>query len=302
MGTRDHQTLDDTQHPRTVVANALRSRIRAHEEGYRPGERIPTQGKLMREFDVERAAVRQALDQLKSEHLLDTDTITQGAPPRVAQWESAQPPGELRPAGVELADRINVAFQSRHVILDSYSLTTETLNGAVTHAVTAMQNGELDPPETITARLLVPTPGADLALPRLVGDKSSTRPLKRLYGLIDLHARSLEHSLLAMVERDRVQRVVVEFRTIPMTPTHKLYLLNRSEALIGFYSVLPSTVMDRAGEMEIYDVMGIDTKLLRFSTLDSTATEQDTAMIAESQRWFDSLWDTIAEEYTPGDD
>ncbi|MEV6106810.1 GntR family transcriptional regulator [Streptomyces sp. NPDC051940] len=287
--------------PKDRVAAALRERIRTGHEGYRPGQQIPTQAKLMKEFGVERAAVRQALDLLKDEELLDN--VTQGAPPRVAEQQAEPPVAPLQPqaAGAALADRITSAFRSRHVTLDTLSLTTETLNSAVAQVTIAMQSGEVSPPESIRARLLVPAPGTELALPRMVEDPEDERPLGRLHRLINLHATALQHSLFAMVERGLVPNVNVQFKTIPLTPSHKLYLLNGKDALLGFYRVVPRTVLDKGTELEIYDVMGIDTTLFPFSARPGNPSGSDTAMVTELQQWFDSLWDTIAQEFTPGD-
>ncbi|WP_369209067.1 FadR/GntR family transcriptional regulator [Streptomyces sp. PU-14G] len=148
--------------PRDVVADALRARIRNGE--YAPGSRLPTQRELETEFTVGRSAVREALAALTREGLLQN--VGRGSSPTVAEPDHhAEAP---RSAGVELTDRLHEAFQAEHVTVDAFSLTTETLNNALAWPIRQVMEGRLTP-RTVTARVLVPSLDARLALPRRGG-------------------------------------------------------------------------------------------------------------------------------------
>lgn len=66
--------------PYLPVAAALRARIQAGEDGYRPGDRLPGEVALSEEFGVARASARAAIARLKDEGLVSTHV---GTRPRV---------------------------------------------------------------------------------------------------------------------------------------------------------------------------------------------------------------------------
>ncbi|MDQ0942470.1 hypothetical protein QFZ67_004175 [Streptomyces sp. V1I1] len=77
----------------------------------------------------------------------------------------------------------------------------------------------------------------------------------------------------------------------------KLYLLNGSEALFGCYTVKRREEQIDDGPVEIYDVLGSDWTLFPF---ESGRGERDDAFVAQSQAWFDGLWDTSSSDLTLG--
>lgn len=277
---------------RDRVADTLRDRILSGNLPH--GARLPTQHELAEEFETNRTAVRQALDLLRHEGLL-TGT-GRGAPPRVA--ERAPVHEAPRKADIELADRLLHAFRAEHVTIDVFSLTTETLNTALAPSMISISRGELRP-RSVTVRVLLPSVGADLALPRLVSDPEGTdpRPLERLHELAHTYAGALRGHIETLKVRDLVPEVSVEFRSVPITPTHKLYLLNGTEALFAYYHVLSQKVRYRGAELEIHDVMGINARLFRHTRDGTLHDEHDTAFVDSSQRWFDSLWGSIAQPF-----
>lgn len=271
---------------RDGVAAVLRQRIR--DGGWRPGTSLPTQQELEEEFGVKRTVIRQALGILHREGLL---SMGRGAPATVA--EAAPSPEAPRAADVELADRLANAFRARHVTIDAFSLTTETLNSALTPARMAVTEQHLSP-ESLTVRVLLPTPDSRLALPRHVGDTQDAKPLHRLRRLMHTYANALQAELEGLRVRGLIPRVTVEIRSVAITPVHKLYLLNGSEALFGYYRVVQRPVDIEDESVDIYDVLGIDTKLFR-SASSGQRDEQETMFVEESLLWFESLWSTIAE-------
>ncbi|WP_419996107.1 GntR family transcriptional regulator [Streptomyces boninensis] len=276
------------------VADALRDSIRSGE--LRPGATLPTQKKLAEQFGVERGTVRQALERLKAENLLTN--VGRGSPPKVAERPAAEA-DDPQPAITALLDRILGAFRQQHVVLDAFSLTTETLNAALQTTHSAIIRREIDPPDSLKVRLMVPTPDTRLALPKLVDDLDDPRPLRRLQKLMLTQLSLFEHNVTSLARPENVDFTI---KTVPVTPSFKLYLLNSTEALMGYYPVFKNVVPDDTApgsHMEIYDFMGHTTKLFRSRTDELLAGSQDPAFVQESQSWFDSWWDTIAQEYDP---
>ncbi|HEV7626567.1 MAG TPA: winged helix-turn-helix domain-containing protein, partial [Streptomyces sp.] len=237
--------------PHEVVAATLRERI---DSGELPqGARIPTQKDLVSEFGVNRTVVRQALDELRREGLL-TDA-GRGAPPTVAA--AAPSHYSPKPAGTELAQRLYEAFRSDHVTIDTYSLTTETLNNALARPHRSIVDKTLTP-RSVTVRAIIPSPDAYLALPRLADDPHDRRPLERLHELQRVWGTALRMSLDAFRDRYDVPEVSYEIRTVAVTPLQKLYILNGTEALMGHYHVVRDAVTYRGEELDIYDVIGLE--------------------------------------------
>lgn len=264
------------------IAGVLRDRIRTGELPRH--SRLPTQRTLAEQFGTNRTTVRQALAILEREGYLSARG--RGAPALVTHPTQDQP----RPAGVEVADRIAIAFQAEDVSVDAFTLTTETLNSALAAPLIAISAGELKP-RSITVRLILPNPDAPLAFPRLVTDPADVRPRARLRQLTRTFATSLRHQLTSLGEMRLVPKVQVEIRAVPITPVQKLYVLNGTEVLTAYYQVLPRTVEYEQEQMEIYDVLGLSSKIFQ---------DQEPAFVEESKAWFESLWSTLAEPLTLG--
>ncbi|MBO8203481.1 GntR family transcriptional regulator [Streptomyces smyrnaeus] len=272
--------------PREVVADTLRERIRTGK--LRPGARLPTQRELEAEFSVGRSAVREALAALTQEGLLEN--VGRGASPTVA--ESTHHPDAPRSAGVELADRLHEAFQAEDVAVDAFSLTTETLNNALAWPVRQVMDHQLTP-RSVTARVLIPSLEARLALPRLIDDPEDPKPRERLHQIQTTYVNALSNSLNSLAQFGT--EVTLTVRTVPLTPTHKLYLLNGDEALIGYYQVVKNEEAAFEGEqLALYDVLGLTAKLFRSTRGPQARDEQESSFVEESQEFFDSLWTTIA--------
>jgi hypothetical protein len=80
-------------------------------------------------------------------------------------------------------------------------------------------------------------------------------------------------------------------------PLFKLYLINNEEAFFSFYPVREHIISFGSEPCAIYDVMGKDAILFHHSiTDDDTSTgSQD---VEQARTWFDSVWNTIATEFT----
>ncbi|WP_168220743.1 winged helix-turn-helix domain-containing protein [Streptomyces sp. RFCAC02] len=265
------------------VAGVLRERIRV---GKLPEHtRLPTQRALVEEFGTNRTTIRQALAILEREGWLSARG--RGAPAVVRVPGQAGP----RPAGVEVVDRIGVAFRAEDVSIDAFCLTAETLNAALAAPLMAISTGRLAP-RSISIRALLSDPDGPLAYPRLVADPADPRPLARLRQITRTFSASLRHQLTSLAEMGLVPKVNVEIRSVPITPVQKVYLLNGAEVLTAYYEVVPRVVEYEQEQLEIYDVLGLSSKIFRSSS--------DPAFVEESQRWFESLWSTLAEPLTLG--
>ncbi|MEU6344411.1 GntR family transcriptional regulator [Streptomyces sp. NPDC046977] len=268
------------------MADSLRHRIEAGEipvDG-----QLPTQAELAETFDVDRATVQRALKELQDEGYVES---IQGKGVFARNWRNPTPAHangvahRTDQASVELEDAIAEAFEAEHITIDVYCLTSESLNAALSRPVGRILRGELSP-SSIKVRLLLPSPDALLAIPRNVSDPKDARPRHRLAGLIDLQTRVLRNLLGDLHTRGLTGSVVIETRTVPITPMTKIYLLNGEQALTGYYSVVPNNVLLEDGSVVgIFDVLGVGAKLY----------PQGLLQLEECQQWFDSLWTTIAE-------
>jgi DNA-binding transcriptional regulator YhcF (GntR family) len=296
----DEETLPDAESlapPYLHIAETLRDEIR--DGRYRVGERIPSQAELEERFQVSRPTVQRALGVLRKDGYIDNQ---RGRASEVLPWQRATPAGaaplttqDPEPAFEALATYVAAAFEEREVTIDCYSLTSETLNGALAVPVQSALRGELNP-AVIRVRVLLPTQDAVLALPRLVADPDDDRPLRRLRQLSRAHGIALRSTFTGLSEVRPEIKISVEFRALPVTPMQKLYLLNQRLALSGFYRVQQHPVTFGDGQKdEIYDVVGLKSVLFAHRMDPAKPKSRDSLFVAESQAWFDSLWSTIAE-------
>lgn len=276
--------------PYRQIALVLRAEI--DQGDLRAGQQLPTQQALVRRFDVSRATIQRALDDLRQEGYIDSQ---QGRGSYVL--DRAADHSQPGPAGVNLADYVDEAFQASHVTVDSFSLTAETLNSALQEPLRRVRMGEIRP-DSVAVRLLLPTMDARLALPQLVSDPADDRPLRRLRRLITGQAITLASAVRSLADSGHVADVAVEIKMVPATPLHKLYVLNGTEALFGFYVPVRRPVLFDGENLDIYDVLGLDATLFHHSSGPDANDSQSRTFAVDSQRWFDSLWSTIAEPMT----
>ncbi|MFJ6697039.1 winged helix-turn-helix domain-containing protein [Streptomyces sp. NPDC091272] len=276
------------------MADALRARIRAGQ--LRPGDRMPTQAELSREFEVERGAVRQALRILQEEHLLVN--VTKGSPATVADdapaalAPHAAPP---QPTMVALAPRITEAFQADHVEIDALCLTAVSLTLAFGEPLRLIHEGRIKPAR-VTVRVLLPSRDIDLAFPTPVADGSDERLHRRWLSQRNAQGQVLRHNLRNLRRTHGID-VDVTFRALPFTPPVKLYLLNGSEALFAYYMITrQEEQFDDHELLEMYDTVGTRSMLFPFDR--DAGGERDSTFVEQSQLWFDAIWNTISTDLT----
>ncbi|MGW7351636.1 winged helix-turn-helix domain-containing protein [Streptomyces sp. NPDC054784] len=264
-----------------LVADELRAMIL--DGRIDQGRPLPKQQQLQRRYGVGRSTVQSALQLLRDEGLIE-----QGVPGRAARV--AHQDGQLQP----LAHHIARAFTARHVSLDVWSLTVETLSKAVQNQATEIRNGE-QRPESIAVRVLLPDLEAPHPYPRCVGDPADPRPLQRLRHLIRTYAGALEHSLTALAEDRLVADVRVEIRGIPTIPGEKRYIINGTEALTGFYSIRRATMYNNPDGATL-DVLELhsDGSLFPSARRAPGGSALDDARFAQVTQWFDTRWEQVA--------
>ncbi|MBG0854270.1 winged helix-turn-helix transcriptional regulator [Streptomyces spinoverrucosus] len=271
------------------IADTLRDRIRSGD--LKAGDRLPTQAELAEEFGVERGTVRQALRALQEDGLLSN--VSKGSPPRIAV-PSATGSSEPQPTMVGLAPRLTAAFADRHVRIDAACLTAETLMLALSEPVRAIHEGRVHP-ESISARILLPSRDINLAFPISVEGGGDDDPVhQRWLAQRNAQGQVLQHNLRSLRASHGID-VRVTFRALPFTPPVKLYLLNGREALMAYYLVTRRAEDDGTGPLDMYDVLGAESLLFSF---DREAGRRDVAFVEQSQMWFNALWETITTDLT----
>jgi DNA-binding transcriptional regulator YhcF (GntR family) len=285
----DAQALEDLEPDNArpasqQIANVLRAAILTRR--FAPGERLPSQNELAERYGVARETVKVALRILRDERLV---VSRQGSGAFVrAQTE--------RPVG--LRPHIEAAFERPHVSIDFAGFSGETLHGAIQEPLDKIRAGRLTP-ESIAIRILLP----DLDLPTVIpsraeppGDDPAVR--ERAARIARRHTEALIDSVGELATLGLVRNATADVRAHGTTALFKLYILNRDEVFFGFYPVVQHTVSIAKQPVPIFDVLGKDVPLFHYATSgeDDDAGDQ---YVTQARGWFDSVWTTIAREYTP---
>ncbi|MYW67853.1 GntR family transcriptional regulator [Streptomyces sp. SID8379] len=275
------------------IADVLRERIRSGV--LKAGDRLPTQAALTEEFGVERGAVRGALQRLQADGLLVN--VSKGSPPQVAASKETVS-ATSRSARSILGPHLVEAFEQSHVQVDAVCLTAETLMLALGEPLRRVYDGS-SRPESVHVRVVLPSLGQDLDYPQPEkgwGHDAFLDDAVRARSRAQLGAQRtvLEHNLAGLRRAGEID-VQVEFRETRGTPTRKVYLLNRQEALIGHY--IPGRFLrevedyEGANPVPLCDVEGFDTAMFVFAKARS-ATEA--AFVEAEQTMFDGIWEHVA--------
>lgn len=256
---------------------------------------MPTQAELADEFGVERGTIREALRILQGENLLAN--VSKGSPATVAdnpEHTRAGPGGvKPQPTMVGLAPRIAAAFEADHVEIDALCLTSISLTMAIGEPLRQIHAGQRKPAK-VDVRVLLPSRTIDLAFPAPVdsGDDEGGQVHRRWLDQRNAQGQVLRHNLRALRASHGVD-VNVSFRALPFTPPVKLYLLNGSEALFAYYTLIKQSEEIDHEHLEMYDAQGAQSMLFPFHQGDSL---RDTTFVEQSHLWFNALWGTISQD------
>lgn len=294
-----------------IVAARLREDISSGV--YRAGKLLPPQRELSDTFDVSRATVTKALNLLKDEGLIESrqgsgarvlpagarGTVTeQMAGPRAGQAAGpAAGPVFARPALETLQPHLQAAFEADDITMDVFSLTSETMNRQLGAQITRIHDGRIRP-RSIALRLMLPDPGIKLAFPVSLHDPDDERPRQRHRDTLIECSQSLKRELRTLKRQRLVPEVSVQIRTVRLTPTSKMYLLNKDLLLEGYYTLEgtdPDPVEGEEQEGTTLNSLGLGATLFPYSKPDQ-ALKVETA-----QSFFDSYWDLLAQDADFGD-
>lgn len=274
---------DDPKQASQQIANKLRAAILTGK--LTPGDKLPSQPELAARYGVARETVKRALDALRAERLVIT---RQGSGAFVrAQTQRA----------VELRPHIEAAFESPHVSIDFAGFSGETLKDAISEALDKIRVGRLSP-ETVAVRVLLADMSVPMALPARA-DTQADDPLvrERAERITRRAASGIIDQVRELAELGLVRSATVNVRLHSAAPLFKVYFLNNEEAFFGFYPVIERNVIIRGEPVAIYDLMGKDVPLFHY-TMGDDETSTGAQFVGAARAWFDSVWETIAREYS----
>ncbi|WP_326722228.1 winged helix-turn-helix domain-containing protein [Streptomyces sp. NBC_00243] len=272
------------------VAEALRARMA--DGAYPLGGQLPAQRELAHEFGVSRDTVQRALKDLIAEGWIES---RQGSGSRVIKTQRVQSltPKSPRSARTALGPIIGRAFEQPEVTLDVYTLTSETLDTHIRLQAERIRAREIAP-QSIAVRMLLPSEDLDFPFPQAVDHPDDPRLRERLLAITGRHTSSLRNVLEALRVEGLVPSVRLEIRHVPLVPPYKLYLLNGTEALQGFYEVIERPiVLDGPEEVVALDVLGLGATLIHYLR-DDDPDSTGSVFVTSSQAWFDSVLSLLA--------
>ncbi|MFC3741166.1 winged helix-turn-helix domain-containing protein [Paractinoplanes deccanensis] len=275
---------DDARPTSQQIANVLRAAILTRR--FAPGERLPTQTDLAERYGVARETVKTALRILRDDRLI----VTRQGSGAYVRAQTDRPVG-LRP-------HIEAAFEQPQVTIDFAGFSSETLHGAVQEPLDKIRAGRLTP-ESVQFRILLPDLGQPTVVPSRAepaGDDPAVR--ERAARIARRHTEAIAETVGELATLGLVRHATTEIRAYGTTVLSKLYIINREEVFFGFYPVVRNTVSVDKQAVPIFDVLGKDVPLFHYAISgdDGDAGDQ---FVEQSRLWFDSVWDTIAHEYTP---
>ncbi len=275
----------DPRPPYRQVADALRAAILTRK--LKPGDKLPSQTELADRYKVARMTVQQALRELRSEGL----TVSRQGSGVYVRERTERPVG-LRP-------HIEAAFSRQHVSVDFAGFSGETLQGAMQEPLDKIRAGAIKP-ETITVRILLPDLSMPAALPSRAGDAPGDDPQVRLRSeqTARRHVGAIIASVHELDDLGLVEKATAEARVFAGTPQFKLYLLNSEELFFAFYPIIEHTVRIGRKPTPIFDTLGKDAVLFHHAVTDDETTAGG-QYVEQARTWFDSVWNTVAREWTP---
>ena len=268
------------------------------EGTYALGSQLPAQRALAEEFAVSRDTVQRVLKELVDEGWIES---RQGSGSRVIenvikQTQRIQPATPTPPrAGrsTQLLSIIGDAFNQPQVSLDIFTLTSETLDTQIRVQADRIRAGEISP-ERIALRMLLPSESMHLPYPRAAHAPDDPRVPERTLSITRRHTMSLRAVLQELQVQALVPEVDFQIRHVELTPPFKLYLLNGTEALQGFYEVTERRIpLEDGTALEVLDVLGLSATLIHYVE-DDDPQSTGSVFVARSRAWFESVWNLLA--------
>jgi hypothetical protein len=191
---------------------------------------------------------------------------------------------------------IERAFDREHVTIDFAGFSGETLHGVTQEPLDMIRMGQ-GKPRSLTMRLLLPDTTRPMVLPCRTEDLADDPDYRdRAHTLTTRHARAIADSVQELTDMGLIETGNVEIRAHPCPPLFKLYILNGEEAFFGFYPIVQHNIQLTSGPRVMYDLMGKDALVFRYSLHSGNSADQ--LYIDQARHWFDTMWQTISYEYT----
>jgi DNA-binding transcriptional regulator YhcF (GntR family) len=253
-----------------------------------PGSRLPSQREMAREFGVARDTVQRALRTLADEGYIQSrqgsGTLVLRPPHRV---ELPAGPGLLR---ASLGRLVQDAFSAQVVTIDVFSLTGESLDMHLRLNAERILAGQIRP-ESISVRLLLAQADGDYPLFTAVGEPEDRRALDRLRRTAAVHTTSIRDFLSHLQWDGLVPNVRFELAETKVAPLQKLYLLNATDVVTGYYEVIRRrVVLDSMDEIEVHDILSLGAPLHHHSVAGRDPDPESVAIVNSAKRWYEHAW------------
>lgn len=230
--------------------------------------------------------VQQALKVLRDEKL-----IFSRAGSGVFVRDRTEKPIGLRP-------HLEQAFAASDVRIDFAGFSGETLHGALQEPLDKVRSGRYSP-QLVRLRILVPDTSEPSALPCDAATLADDPPFReRATSIASPHLGAISESVAEPADLGLVKNASVDIRAHRLAPLFKLYLINDSEAFLGFYPVTERTVTIADAEHRIFDLMGKDAVLFHHAVGDDRMGVE-AQFVQQGARWFDSVWYSVARPARP---
>ncbi|MEV5800719.1 winged helix-turn-helix domain-containing protein [Streptomyces collinus] len=282
---------------------AAELRVRIADGGYPPDTLLPSQHELATEFGVSRDTIQRVLRELRGEGWIET---RQGQGSRVLRnqrIQSSTPRASRSRHPMTLGPLIGEAFEQPEVALDIYTLTAESVDTHIRAQAERIRLGLISP-DRIALRIMLPTAVDALPYPKKADAKNpdpdvDARLRARLRGIAEHHIASLHKVLGELRAEGLVDQVEYEFRHTPLTPTFKLYVINRAEVLHGPYIPLirPVVLGDGGGiqEVKAVDVLGLGATLTHH-VRDGRPDSPGSTFVESMTAWFEAVWTLLTDQ------
>ncbi len=250
-----------------------------------PGDRLPSFAELARHFSVAPMTAQKAVGILRDEGLVVT---RQGRGSFVRQRTERS---------VGLRPHVEQIFEQGDVSIDFAGFSGETLYGVVSEPLDKIRAGRLQP-SSLRFRILLPDLAQPIGLPAPVaedGDSAAVRA--RTERIARRSIQGLVDAVEELAALGLIDSATAQVRTYHAAPLFKLFILNGSEAFFGFYPVVQHSVAISGRPVEIFDPMGKDAVLFHYATADDE-TSTNSQFVEQSKKWFDSVWDSVAKDFT----
>ncbi|OIJ64828.1 winged helix-turn-helix domain-containing protein [Streptomyces mangrovisoli] len=258
---------------------------------YPVGTHLPAQRELSDALGVSRVTLQRALKILAAERWIES---RRGSGSRVVKSPTTSP-SRAEVTGATVGDSIEAvfdwAFEQPEVSLDVYTLTSETLHWQIQAQALRIRRRQINP-SSITLRMLLPAEGIPLPYPSVKDSPDDQRLRFRLDDITKQYTSLLDQSLRALRAEKLVPDVDVQIRRVKLTPTFKLYVFNRTVAVMGPYEVVERDIELDDGDVTALDVLGFEATLTQFGEPGNPQVAPS-RFGASMRSWYESVWDRL---------